>query len=113
MLGKKSLYQQQAIALGRKIKQLLAGFSEDRFGVSLMLMPKWKRDPDFFLFGFDSLVSKQSKPKRCPSESPRHIWGSRPVGNTGSDWERWTKEDTQRGCVCTVSMVVQLVTTQL
>lgn len=60
--GLRSLYQ-QAIALGRKIKQLLAGFSKDRFGVSLMLVSKRKRDPDFFLFGFDSLVYKQSKPQ--------------------------------------------------
>ena len=58
--GLGSLYQ-QAITLGRKIEQLLAGFSKDRFGVSLILMSKCMKDPNFFLLGFDSLVYKQSK----------------------------------------------------
>ena len=72
--GLGSLYQ-QALTLGRKIKQVLAGFSKDRFGVSLRLMSKCKKDPDFFLFGFDSLVSKKAA-NGVPSESSQHIWGS-------------------------------------
>lgn len=49
--------------LGRKIKQLLAGFSNDRFGVSLLLMSKRRGIQTFSLFGFDSLLYKQSKPQ--------------------------------------------------